>query len=203
MRTDKKFFRFRVEDGQMSEVLALGALPLLLFSGTAVSGLVCGLGMFAVLLLTALLSSLLRRFLSGGGRVFVFAVLSAAFSVTLGLFLKNRLNIGLSGMVWGLPFVAVGALCTVRAQKIWAEVPLPKAIADAVGTGLRFCALILPVAVIREILALGTLFGWRILPENWSVSFFALPMGGLLLLGLVSALFRLPRREKQKEAERK
>ena len=99
MRTDKKFFRFRFEDGQMSEVLALGALPLLLFSGTAVSGLVCGLGMFAVLLLTALLSSLLRRFLSGGGRVFVFAVLSAAFSVTLGLFLKNRLNIGLSGTV--------------------------------------------------------------------------------------------------------
>lgn len=203
MRTDKNNFGIRLDDGKISEVLALGILPLLLFSGTVVGALVCALGMLAVLLLLSMFASLLKTFLSEGCRIFVFAVLTATFSVTLGLFIKNRLSVGIPAIVWMLPLVAIGALCVVRAQKVWVKVSLPKAVADAVVVGLQFCAVIVPVAAIREILALGTLCGWRLLPEKWSVSFFALPAGGFLMLGFAAALFRLFRREKQTEAGRK
>lgn len=92
------------------------------------------------------------------------------------------------------PLMMVNTLIISRSDSYTGRSSLGEVIKDVLGNAAGFCAVVLFVSAVRELISFGTLFGlsaFGITPvEN-----FRLPFAGYVILGLLAALLRNVRRK--------
>ncbi len=59
---------------------------------------------------------------------------------------------------------------------------------DGLGMGLGYTVVIVGIAVVRELLGSGTLFGVRIIPEGYQIGIITQTPGGFFMFGAAMAL---------------
>lgn len=169
-------------------VLCLGLCPALAVSTSAVYALTMGVFTSAVLVLTNVFVSVLKKIIPKEQRLLAYLLLAASFTVAGELFLRAFYPELREGLGIFIPLTAVNGLIYDRAERCAYTSSPQIALFDALGMSIGYTFLITLLGAIREIIAFGTIFGIHLFSADYTISFTALAPGGFILLAFIMAL---------------
>ena len=166
-------------------ILFLGACPALGATGTLQGAVAMGVAVFAVMLLTALVMALLRRILPERA-VLAATVLTAALFVSAAQLVLHAMLPSVYKML-GVYLAAATVNLLVFSRS--ADNASGGWFGKVLVTGIEFLVVIAVVALLRELLGLGTVWGQEIaFFKAHAVASIQKPMGGFLVYAIVAAI---------------
>lgn len=165
----------------------LGLCPTLAVTTMAMNGLAMGLAATFVLVCSNIVISLLKNIVPKSVRLPSFIVVIAGFVTIISLLLKRYIPDLYDALGLYLDLITVNCIILGRAEVFASQNKVLPSILDGLGMGIGFTIALVLMGSIREILAMGTIFGLQ-LPEFTTINLFALPAGGFFVLGCLIAL---------------
>lgn len=150
-----------------------------------------------------IVTSLIRGLLKPHLRILVFTLTIAAFVTVADRFLAAFM-FEMSGKLGPyIPLIIVNCIIICRCEVCASKQGVLAATADAVGQSIGFALGLSSIAIVREIIGNGSIFGFTILPEaywpRWGIML--LPPGAFITLGLLmGGMNLLSARSKNKKA---
>jgi len=170
-------------------VLMLGMCPTLAVTTSAKNGLGMGFATMAVLILSNLLISLLRKIIPEGVRVPVYITIIASFVTIIEMVMHAFVKPLYDSLGIFIPLIVVNCIILGRAEAYANKNNAILSIFDGVGIGLGFTIGLTTIGIVREILGNGTVFGFQIMPKSYEpVAIFIMAPGAFLILALLCAL---------------
>lgn len=168
--------------------LLLGFCPALAIT-TAVSNAVgMGLAFTFVLIFSNFFVSLLRHFIPNEIRIPLFIIVVVTFGTIVDMLISGFLPDLHAALGIFIPLIVVNCIILGRAEAFAYKNTVWDSIKDGLTNGVFYTLGLLLLAVIRELLGAGTLFGVNILPANYvPMLLFILPPGGFLLIAFILA----------------
>ncbi|HOC28247.1 MAG TPA: electron transport complex subunit RsxE [Treponemataceae bacterium] len=152
---------------------------------TAVSnGIGMGLAMTFVLLMSEILISLFRKIIPDSIRIPVFIIIIATFTTIVDLMMKAYTPELSRSMGVFIPLIVVNCIIMGRVEAFASKNRVGEAVADALGMGLGYTWVLVGISIVRELLGAGTLLNIRIIPEAYTIGFFAKAPGGFFVFAL-------------------
>lgn len=170
-------------------VLILGMCPTLAVTSSLVNGAGMGLSTMAVLVLSNMVISMLRNIIPNGVRVPAFIVIVASFVTILQFLLEAYLPSLNSALGIYIPLIVVNCIILGRAEAFAFSNGILDSLADGLGMGLGFTLSLTVLGSVRELLGVGSIFGFSLLPASFEpIILMILPPGAFLTLGLLIGL---------------
>ena len=182
----KKHFFSSLFDNNPILVQLLGMCPTLATSTSLINGLGMGLSATAVLVLSNLLISVLRKFIPKQVRIAAYIVIISGFVTAVELLIKAYLPSLDKSLGLFIPLIVVNCIILARAEAFASKNTPILSIIDGLFMGIGFTFALSILGLIREILGSGTILGFTI-PGFKPILFFALPAGAFLTLGCLIA----------------
>lgn len=183
----------RIYNGLVKEnptfVLTLGMCPTLAVTTSAMNGLGMGLTTMAVLTLSNLFISLLRKIIPSRVRIPAFIVVIATFVTVVQLLLEAYLPALNKSLGVYIPLIVVNCIILGRAEAYaYSNPPIPSMF-DGLGMGLGFSFALTCIGALREILGAGKVFGISIMPASFEpIRIFSQAPGAFFVLACLVAL---------------
>ena len=178
-------------------VLMLGMCPTLAVTTSAINGVGMGLSTTAVLVMSNLLISLLRKVIPDSLRIPAFIVVIASFVTIVDFLLEGFIPSLYSALGLYIPLIVVNCIILGRAESYASKNPVIPSIFDGIGMGLGFTVGLTAIGIVREVIGAGQIFGAQILPladeaagkgGYVPVTIFILAPGAFLVLAGLTAL---------------
>ncbi|MCD6320394.1 MAG: electron transport complex subunit E [Candidatus Desulfofervidaceae bacterium] len=172
--------------------LVLGLCPALACSTTVDNGFGMGMCLTFVLTCSNLFVSMLRKIIPEEVRLACFIVIVATFViivelVTQAYFYPLYLALGIF-----IPLIVVNCIALGRAEAFASKNPVIYSIMDGLGIGLGYTLSLMTVALFRELLGKGTLWGHHIMWSGFQpISFLQKAPGAFVCLGLLLGIMNL------------
>ena len=139
-----------------------------------------------VLLCANVITSLIRNLLKPHLRIVVFTLTIATFVTIADRFLAAYLYQMSKTLGPYIPLIIVNCIIICRCEVCASKQSPVVAATDALGQSLGFGLALSSIAVIRELLGNGSLFGLRVMPAAWpDWTIMVLPPGAFLTFGLL------------------
>ncbi len=183
----------RIYNGLVKEnptfVLTLGMCPTLAVTTSAMNGLGMGLTTMAVLTLSNLFISLLRKIIPSRVRIPAFIVVIATFVTVVQLLLEAYLPALNKSLGVYIPLIVVNCIILGRAEAYaYSNPPIPSMF-DGLGMGLGFSFALTCIGAVREILGDGKVFGISVMPDSFEpIRIFSQAPGAFFVLACLVAL---------------
>ena len=166
----------------------LGLCPTLAVTTAVTNGLGMGLATTFVLVCSGIAVSLLRKVIPNSVRIPAFITIIASF-VTLTMMLVEAYLPALNDALGiYLPLIVVNCIVLGRAEMFASKNGVLDSLLDGVGMGLGYTLVITCIAVVRELVGSGTLYGVRIIPEGYQIGIITQTPGGFFMFGAAMAL---------------
>lgn len=184
-------------------VQVLGMCPVLAVTNSAENALVMGGATFFVLVASSCLVSALQRWIPRQVRIATYIIIIATFVTVIDFSLESllpRLHKELGPFI---PLIVVNCLILGRQEAFAARNSVRLALMDAIGMAIGFLLALLALGSVREILGMGSLFGFNLFSPNfepWVIMI--LPPGGFLTLGLLLLFFNWVKERKEQLVRR-
>lgn len=188
--------------------MMLGMCPTLAVTTSAINGAGMGLSTTAVLVLSNMLISMLRKIIPDSVRMPAFIVVVASFVTIVQFLLQGFVPSLYDALGLYIPLIVVNCIILGRAESYASKNPVVLSIFDGIGMGLGFTVGLTCIGIVREIIGAGQAFGYQILPladeaagkaGYVPVTIFILAPGAFLVLaGLVALQNRLKRKAAEK-----
>ncbi len=170
-------------------VLLLGCCPTLATTTSAINGMSMGLATTFVLIMSNLSISLLKNFIPDKVRIPGFIVVIASFVTVVELAMKAYVPSIYATLGLFIPLIVVNCIVLGRAEAFASKNPVWPSILDGLGMGLGFTLSLTILGSIREILGSGSIFNFRLLPEDANtILIFVLAPGAFIVLGYIIAI---------------
>ena len=170
-------------------VLMLGMCPALAVSTQASNGIGMGLSTLAVLVLSNLVISLLRKVIPDQVRLPAYIVIVASLVTVTELLIEAYLPSLYSALGIYIPLIVVNCIILGRAEAYANKHTPLLSVMYGIGMGLGFTVALTIAGAIREILGSGSVFGLRVLPESVEpIGLFIQPPGAFLVFALIIAV---------------
>ena len=156
-----------------------------------------GLSTTAVLVMSNLLISLLRKVIPDSLRIPAFIVVVASFVTIVDFLLEGFIPSLYSALGLYIPLIVVNCIILGRAESYASKNPVIPSIFDGIGMGLGFTVGLTAIGIVREVIGAGQIFGAQILPladeaagkgGYVPVTIFILAPGAFLVLAGLTAL---------------
>lgn len=183
----------RLKNGILTEnptfVLTLGMCPTLAVTTSAINGLGMGLTTMAVLALSNMFISMLRKVIPDKVRIPAFIVIIASFVTVVELLLKAYIPFLYDALGLYIPLIVVNCIILGRAESYASKNGVVSSLFDGVGMGLGFTLALTIIGAVRELIGAGELFGYRLMPESYvPCSIFILAPGAFFVLAVLTAI---------------
>ena len=183
----------RLWNGMVKEnptfVLMLGMCPTLAVTTSAINGIGMGLTTTVILALSNLMISMLRKIIPDGVRVPAFIVVVASFVTIVQFLLEAYIPSLNDSLGLYIPLIVVNCIILGRAEAYASKNPPAASLFDGLGMGLGFTIGLTSIGIIRELIGVGTIFGFQILPESYEpVSIFVMAPGAFFVLAFLTAV---------------
>lgn len=170
-------------------VLMLGMCPTLAVTTSAINGLGMGLTTTAVLVLSNLMISLLRKIIPDGVRIPAFIVVIATFVTVIQLLLQGYIPSLYSSLGIYIPLIVVNCIILGRAEAFASKNNMFLSIFDGLGMGLGFTMGLTLIGIVRELLGTGAVFSVNVLPASYEpLTIFILAPGAFFVLAFLTAI---------------
>ncbi len=164
-------------------VLMLGMCPALAVSTQAVNGLGMGISTTAVLILSNLVISLLRKVIPDQVRLPSYIVIVASLVTVTELLMEAYVPAVFKALGIFIPLIVVNCIILGRAEAYANKNTPGLAVMDGLGMGLGFTVALTLAGLVREVLGSGTAFGAQVLPESVEpIAVFVQPPGAFLVI---------------------
>lgn len=183
----------RLKNGIITEnptfVLTLGMCPTLAVTTSAVNGLGMGLTTMAVLALSNMFISMLRKVIPDKVRIPAFIVIIASFVTVVELLLKAFIPSLYDALGLYIPLIVVNCIILGRAEAYASKNKVIPSLFDGIGMGLGFTLALTIIGAVRELLGAGQLFNRQVMPDNYvPCSIFVLAPGAFFVLAVLTAI---------------
>jgi len=164
----------------------LGLCPALAVTNTVVNSLAMGLATFFVLLCSSILVATFRKLIPSEVRISTYILIIATFVTIADMTLEAVVPEIHKALGAFIALIVVNCMILGRQEAFASKNTVPRAIVDAVGTGIGFIIALFMMGAIREILGYGTFLGFPLFGSNyeqWII--FILPPGGFFTIGFI------------------
>ena len=166
-------------------VLMLGMCPTLAVSTRAMNGIGMGLSTTAVLILSNLVISLLRKVIPDQVRLPSYIVIVASLVTVTALLIEAYLPSVYEALGIYIPLIVVNCIILGRAEAYANKNKPLLSVMDGIGMGLGFTVALTLAGAVRELLGSGTVFGTQVLPATVEpIGIFVQPPGAFLVIAL-------------------
>lgn len=170
-------------------VLMLGMCATLAVTSKAVNGLGMGLSTAAVLVMSNLMISLLRKIIPDGVRMPAYIVIIASFVTIVQLLLQAYVPSLNKSLGIFIPLIVVNCIILGRAEAYASKNSVFLSVFDGIGMGLGFTCSLTIIGMVRELFGSGTVFGFQVMPDAYvPIAILVMAPGAFFVLALLSAL---------------
>ena len=183
----------RLKNGIITEnptfVLTLGMCPTLAVTTSAINGLGMGLTTMAVLALSNMFISMLRKVIPDKVRIPAFIVIIASFVTVVELLLKAFIPSLYDALGLYIPLIVVNCIILGRAEAYASKNKVIPSLFDGIGMGLGFTLALTIIGAVRELIGAGQLFNIQVMPDSYvPCSIFVLAPGAFFVLAALTAI---------------
>ena len=183
----------RIFNGLVKEnptfVLMLGMCPTLAVTTSATNGIGMGLSTTAVLIMSNMLISMLRKIIPDSVRMPAFIVVVASFVTIVDFLLEGFVPSLYDSLGLYIPLIVVNCIILGRAESYASKNPVLPSIFDGVGMGLGFTVGLTCIGIVRELIGAGQIFGFQVMPDSYEpFTIFILAPGAFFVLACLVAL---------------
>ncbi|MBO4888050.1 MAG: electron transport complex subunit E [Firmicutes bacterium] len=166
-------------------ILLLGMCPTLAVSTQAMNGIGMGLSTTAVLILSNVVISALRKVIPDDVRLPAYIVIVASLVTVTELLIEAYLPALYKELGIYIPLIVVNCIILGRAEAYANKNPIGLSFFDGLGMGLGFTVALTLAGLVREVLGSGTAFGLQVLPNGVEpMGIFIQPPGAFLVIAL-------------------
>ncbi|WP_106460032.1 electron transport complex subunit RsxE [Anaerococcus sp. Marseille-P3915] len=170
-------------------VQMVGMCSVLAISSTLTNAVGMGVSVTFVLVMSNLVISLLRNFISDEIRIPSFIVVIAGFVTIVQMLIKAYAPALDQSLGIFIPLIVVNCIILARAEGFASQNGPIASIIDGISQGIGYTIAISILAFFRELLGAGTLFGIGIIPEEYTIGFMLQPASSFIVLGMIYAAF--------------
>ena len=205
----------RLKNGIITEnptfVQMLGMCPTLAVTSSAINGLGMGLTTMVILTMSNFMISLLRKLIPDKVRIPAYIVIIASFVTIVQFVLQAYIPSLNDSLGIFIPLIVVNCIILGRAESYASKNPVIPSIFDGIGMGLGFTFGLTCIAIVREFIGTGAIFGVQILPLADAaagkggyvpVTIFILPAGAFLVLAFLVAGMNKIRKNAEKKGKK-
>lgn len=183
----------RIFNGLVKEnptfVLMLGMCPTLAVTTSATNGIGMGLSTTAVLIMSNMLISMLRKIIPDSVRMPAFIVVVASFVTIVDFLLEGFVPSLYDSLGLYIPLIVVNCIILGRAESYASKNPVLPSIFDGIGMGLGFTVGLTCIGIVRELIGAGQIFGFQVMPDSYEpFTIFILAPGAFFVLACLIAL---------------
>lgn len=180
----------RIQNGLLKEnptfILMLGMCPTLAVTTSVSNAIGMGLSTIAVLVISNLVISLLRKVIPDDVRLPAYIVIVASFVTVVEMIMKAYFVEMNKSLGVYIPLIVVNCIILGRAEAYASKNPPLASIFDGIGMGLGFTLGLVLLSFFRELLGAGTLMGRQVMPSWFEpVGILIKAPGAFLVLGIL------------------
>ena len=170
-------------------VLMLGMCPTLAVTTSAINGIGMGLSTTAVLIMSNMMISMLRKIIPDSVRMPAFIVIVASFVTIVDFLMEGFVPSLYDSLGLYIPLIVVNCIILGRAESYASKNPVIPSIFDGIGMGLGFTVGLTSIGIVRELIGSGKIFNVQILPDSYEpFTIFILAPGAFFVLACLVAL---------------
>lgn len=170
-------------------VLMLGMCPTLAVTTSAINGIGMGLSTTAVLIMSNMMISMLRKIIPDSVRMPAFIVIVASFVTIVDFLMEGFVPSLYDSLGLYIPLIVVNCIILGRAESYASKNPVIPSIFDGIGMGLGFTVGLTSIGIVRELIGSGKIFNMQILPDSYEpFTIFVLAPGAFFVLACLVAL---------------
>ncbi len=181
-------------------VLILGMCPTLATTTSAINGLSMGLATTFVLMMSNIVTSLLKSVIPDKVRIPAFIVVIATFVTMVEMVMKAYLPALYDSLGLFISLIVVNCIVLGRAEAFASKNSVGHSFLDGLFMGLGFTWGLTLLGMVRELLGTGCIFGHSLIGGADGMLMMILPPGGFIALGLLMALINHLRNRNVKKA---
>ena len=188
-------------DNNPTLVQLLGMCPTLATSTSLENAIGMGLAATAVLAASNVVISLLRKLIPQKIRIAAYVVIIASFVTVIDLLMQAYLPSLSKSLGLYIPLIVVNCIILARAEAFASKNSVLPSFVDGLSMGVGFTLALSAIAVVREILGNGTIYGISLFGASFQpAAIMIMAPGGFLTLGLIIAFVqKLRQRAEGKE----
>ena len=170
-------------------VLMLGMCATLAVTSNAVNGVGMGLSTTAVLIMSNMMISLLRKIIPDGVRMPAYIVIIASFVTIVQLLIKAYIPSLDKSLGIFIPLIVVNCIILGRAESYASKNTVFLSIFDGIGMGLGFTVALTLLGLTRELFGSGSAFGIAVMPDFYEpIGILVMAPGAFFVLAILAAL---------------
>ena len=167
-------------------IMMLGMCPTLAVTTSAINGFGMGVSTMAVLILSNLMISWLRKAIPDQVHLPAYIVVVASLVTVVQLLIKAYLPSLDAALGIYIPLIVVNCIILGRAEAYACKNPPVLSIFDGIGMGLGFTLGLTIIGIVRELFGAGTVFGFQVMPSFYEpIGIFTSAPGAFLVLTLI------------------
>ena len=191
-------------DNNPTLVQLLGMCPTLATSTSLENAIGMGLAATAVLAASNVVISLLRKLIPQKIRIAAYVVIIASFVTVIDLLMQAYLPSLSKSLGLYIPLIVVKCIILARAEAFASKNSVLPSFIDGISMGVGFTLALSAIAVVREILGNGTIYGISLFGASFQpAAIMIMAPGGFLTLGLIIALVQKLRQRAEGKERRK
>ena len=169
-------------------VQLLGMCPTLAVTTTLKNGFGMGLSATAVLIMSNILISLLRKIIPDKVRIAAYIVIIATFVTIVQMVLEAYVPSLYASLGLFIPLIVVNCIILARAEAFASKNTVIRSAVDGLGMGLGFTGALCIISAVREIIGQGTILGYTVYGGALKpIAIIGMPPGGFITLGILIA----------------
>ena len=179
--------------------LVLGTCPTLATTTSAINAVGMGAAATFVLVGSNVVISALRKIIPDKIRIPCYIVVVATFVTLVEMVVHAYLIDLYNALGIFLPLIVVNCIVLGRAEMFANKNSVLDSLFDGLGMGIGYTLVLTAISVVRELLGSGSLFGYQIIPEEYTIRIISQTPGGFFMFGLAMAMLVLGMSRKGKK----
>src|SRR5690554_6821034 len=162
----------------------------LAITNTVENSLGMSAAVIAVLLLSNIVISIIRKFIPSKIRIPIFIVVIATFVTMVQMFMNAYAQALYQSLGIFIPLIVVNCLILARAESFASKNGVFLSAMDGLAMGLGYSVAVVALGIVREIFGSGTFLGMSLFGESFQpISLLVAPAGAFIVLGILIGLF--------------
>lgn len=166
--------------------LALSLCPAVAVTTSVKNGLLMGVAVLAVQVLSSLTVAIFRSWIHDKVRIPVYTIIIAVWVTVIDMLLAALAPAVYAEIGLYIKLIVAFAIIISRLEVFASRYPVLPSVVDGVGMGAGFCFAMVLIGAFREVLGSGSIWGIQII-EHGPLLLFILPAGGFFIIGLLMA----------------
>ncbi len=163
----------------------IGICSALAVTNLMLNSLIMGVALMFVTGLSSFTISAIREFTPGHIRMMVQVLIISVYVILVDIFLKAYMPEMSTALGPYVGLIITNCIIMGRAEAFAISNGPIDALIDGLAAGMGYTLVLLAIALIREILGFGTIFGFQIMPESWTAwTLMIMPPGAFFILAL-------------------